>query len=163
MTDQLVRDRATATAALYDTDLYAWALAQAERLRARDFAGLDLDHLIRAVEEIALAERSAVLNNARIVIEHLLKLQHSPAVDPRNKWRASVREHRQRLEIDLSKALRRELQQELPRVYRLARSAAEGSMRESGEHAAARGLPADCPYGLDEIAGDWWPEEPAQG
>jgi hypothetical protein len=33
-------------------------------------------------------------------MEDLLKLQHSPAIDPRNGRRASVREHRSRLEIE---------------------------------------------------------------
>jgi len=30
-------------------------------------------------------------------------------------------------------------------------------MRDHGENAAADALPADCPYGVDQITGDWWP------
>src|SRR5215208_6562748 len=48
----------------------------------------------------------SALNNARVVIEHLLKLQYSPARDSRNKWRASVREHRNRLQLDPDKSLK---------------------------------------------------------
>ena len=63
---------------------------------------LELDNLIEEVEGLADTKLSAVLNSARIVVEHLLKLEHSPAVDPRNNWRASVREHRRRVQIDLT-------------------------------------------------------------
>jgi hypothetical protein len=69
-------------AKLYETDFYAWAEEQAARLRAREFDGLDLDNLIEEVEGLADTKLSGVLNSARIVMEHLLKLEHSPAVDP---------------------------------------------------------------------------------
>jgi hypothetical protein len=42
------------------------------------------------------------VNNAAVVMEHLLKLEHSPAVDPRNGWRASIRKHRRQLRIELT-------------------------------------------------------------
>jgi hypothetical protein len=34
---------------------------------------------------------------------------------------------------------------------------AETALRDHGEDAAADGLPATCPFSLDQIAGDWWP------
>jgi hypothetical protein len=57
--------------------------------RAGRFEALDLDHLIEEVEGLADTKLSAVLNSARVVMEHLLKLQYSPASDPRNGWRAA--------------------------------------------------------------------------
>jgi Domain of unknown function DUF29 len=69
---------------LYDEDFYVWTQRQAELLRARKFQDLDLEHLIEEVAELGDTKLSVVLNNARVVIEHLLKLQHSPATDPRN-------------------------------------------------------------------------------
>ena len=90
---------------------------------------LDLDHLVEAVEELGDLQREAVLSNARVVLEHILKLAHSPATDPRNGWRATVREHRARLELQITLQLRQALQDELERVYAIARRNAEGAAR----------------------------------
>ena len=87
-------------AELYEADFYVWALAQADLLRARRFDALDLENLIEEVEGLADTKLAAVLSNAAVVIEHLLELQHSAATDPRNSWRAGVREHRRRLWIE---------------------------------------------------------------
>ena len=115
------RTKPPATKDLHEEDLYVWAEQQAALLRARRFEDLDLDKLIEEVEDLAGAKWSAVQNNARVVIEHLLKLDHSPATDPRNGWRATVREHRSRLEVELTPRLRQMLADELPRLYGIAR------------------------------------------
>ena len=104
-------------AKLYETDFYGWAEEQAARLRAREFDGLDLDNLIEEVEGLADTKLSGVLNGARIVMEHVLKLEPRPAVDPRTNWRASVREHRRRVQIDLTPRLQGLLADQLPRMY----------------------------------------------
>jgi hypothetical protein len=142
---------------LYDEDFYVWTEAQAELLRARRFDELDLDNLIEEVEALGRAERSKVLNNASVIVEHLLKLQHSPAGEPREGWMESIQEHRNRLEFDLTPRLRQILADELPRVFRVARRSAERALRRHGEDAAADALPATCPYTVDQIDGDWWP------
>jgi hypothetical protein len=141
---------------LYEDDFYVWTERQASLLRAGRFEALDLDHLVEEVEGLGDAKRSAVLNNARTVIEHLLKLQHSPAIDPR-KGRAIVFEYRSRLEIELTPRLRQVLAEEWPRMHHLARRSAAASMRDHGEDTAADALPETCPYNLDQIAGDWLP------
>jgi hypothetical protein len=142
---------------LYEEDFYVWSPRQAELLRARKFQDLDLEHLIDEVAELGDTKLSAVLNNARVVMEHLLKLEHSPAIDPRNRWRATAREHRSRLEIELTPRLRQILEEELPRVFRIARKSAAASMRDHGDDAAADALPKTCPYTPDQITGDWLP------
>jgi hypothetical protein len=141
----------------YEEDFYVWTQCQAELLRLRKFEELDLAHLIEEVAELGDAKLSAVLNDARVVMEHLLKLQHSPAIDPRSGWRATVREHRSRLEIELTPRLRQILDEELPRVFRIARKSASESLRDYGEHAAADALPETFPYTADQITGDWLP------
>ena len=142
---------------LHDQDFYAWTRQQAALLRAGRFGVLDLEHLIEAVEEMGDMRREAVLSNARVVIEHLLKLAYSPARDPRSGWRATIREHRARLELQITPRLRLELQDELGRIYTIARRNAEGALRDHGGAAAADALPATCPYTLDQITIDWWP------
>jgi len=120
---------------LYEDDFYAWTRQQAALLRARRFAALDLEHLIDAILEAGDMQREAALSNAHIVLEHLLKLAHSPAQGARNGWRATVREHRARLELGLTPQLRQALEDELPRVYAIARRNAEGALRDHGEPA----------------------------
>jgi hypothetical protein len=68
------------------------------------------------------AKKSAVLR-ASVLIEHLLKFQHSPAQDRRRSWADSIIEHRTRLEIELTPRLRQILAEELERVYALTRRA----------------------------------------
>jgi hypothetical protein len=113
--------------------------------------------VIQEVEDLGGALKRSALNNARVIMEDPLKLQHSPARDPRRSWEATVLEHRSRLEIDLTPRIRQILQEELSEVYRLARRNAEATLRRYGEPAAADALPASCPYTLEQITGDWLP------
>jgi hypothetical protein len=139
---------------LYEEDFYVWTESQAELLRKRQFEVLDLENLIEEVEALGRAEKSNVLNNASVIIEHLLKLQYGPAQDPRNLWRASVREHRRRLRRDLTPRLREILGGELPTLFGEVRDDTAALLRDYGEDAAADALPASCPYTLDQITGD---------
>jgi hypothetical protein len=145
------------SAELYEADFYVWAEEQAALLRARRFDVLDLENLIEEVQGLADTKLAAVLSNAAVVIEHLLKLQYSPATDPRNSWRASVREYRRRLWIESTPRLSQVLADRLPELYVRARDDAAAGMRDHGEDAAAGALPSACPYTLDQITGDWWP------
>jgi hypothetical protein len=127
---------------LYEEDFFVWARNQAELLRDKRFDELDLANLIEEVEDLAGSLKSAVRSRATTIMEHLLKLQHSPAQNPRLAWRATIRTQRTRLLNDLTPSLRRH---------------AEGSLRDHGQDTAADALPATCPYTLDQITGDWLP------
>jgi hypothetical protein len=142
---------------LYDEDFYVWTEAQAALLRKRQFEALDLDNLIEEVEALGRAEKTGVLNTASVILEHLLKLQYSPAQEPRNTWRASVREHRRRLRRDLTPRLRQILDVELLTLCGEIRDDTAALLRDYGEDTAADALPTTCPYTLDQITGDWWP------
>lgn len=142
---------------LYDADLYLWAERQAELLRARRFDELDLTNLIEQVEDLGGGLKRSVLNNAAVILEHLLKLEHSPARDPRNGWRATIREHRRRLRIELTPRLRQILSDELANVYQMARQDAAAALRDHGEDLAADALPENCRYTVDQLAGGWLP------
>jgi hypothetical protein len=148
---------------LYEEDFYVWTEVQAEHLRARRFAALDLANLIEEVEGLGDAKKSAVLSNSNVVVEHLLKLQHSPATDPRAGWIDSIIEHRRRLGYDLTPRLRAILAERLPEVYEDARRIAARRLRLHGEAAAAAALPATCPYTVDQITSDWWPDDDEPG
>jgi hypothetical protein len=142
---------------LYDEDFYVWARNQAGLLRDKRFDELDLANLIAEVEDLAGALERSVRSRARTIMEHLLKLQHSPAQEPRLGWRATIRTQRSELLNDVTPSLRRHLADTLPDLYARARHDAEGSLRDHGEQDAADALPATCPYTLDQITGDWLP------
>jgi hypothetical protein len=126
-------------------------------LRAGCFEDLDLENLIEEVEGLADALESSVRSRALTIMVHLLKLQHSPAQDPRIGWRETIRTQRTELLNDLKPTLIRHLADRLPQLYARARHDAEGSLRDHGEQAAADALPTACPYALDQITGDWLP------
>ena len=127
---------------LYDEDFYVWTEVQAELLRQRQFGSLDLANLVEEVEGLGDAKKSAVLSNATVVVEHLLKLQFSPVADPRSGWIDSVLEHRNRLEFDLTPRLRQILNDELGRVYEVARRTADRRLRVGEEdRSGPQGVP----------------------
>ena len=143
--------------ALYETDFYAWAREQAALLRAGRFRELDLEHLVEEVEDLGGALKRSVRSRLRTILEHLLKLQHSPAAEPRAGWYDTVLAQRDDLLDDLTPTLRRQVQDELPELYARARKRAMTSLRKHGEGGAAERLPETCPYTLEQITGDWLP------
>jgi hypothetical protein len=147
----------TRSSDLYEQDFYAWSREQAALLRAGRYDELDLQHLTEEVEDLGGSLYRSVRSRVRTIMEHLLKLEHSPAAEPRGLWRDTIHAQRADLEDDLTASLRRRLQAELPKQYLRARAAAARALRRHGETAAADALPASCPYTLDQIAGDWLP------
>jgi hypothetical protein len=144
-------------ARLYEEDFHEWALEQARLLRERRFEELDLDNLIEEVDDLARRDLQSVRSRVRTVIEHLLKLEHSPLVEPRAGWRATIRTQRSDLADDLTPSLRRLVEADLARLYTPPRDNAAGALRDHGEDAVADSLPDTCPYTLDQIMGDWLP------
>jgi hypothetical protein len=114
----LIATRIKSTSDLHTDDLYAWSRAQADLLRAGHFAELDLAHLIEEIEDVGGAMKRAVRKRIRTIIEHLLKLEHSPASDPRAGWRATVRTQRVRLRDTLTPTVRREVEGSWPSFTR---------------------------------------------
>ena len=131
--------------------------ALSELLRAGRYRELDLENLIEEVDDLGGALYRGVRSRVRTIIEHLLKLQHSPAKEPRAGWYDNIVGQRDDLLDDLTPTLRRMLEDTLPEQYARARKRAASSLRRHDEHAPADSLPATCPYSLDQITGDWLP------
>jgi Domain of unknown function DUF29 len=142
---------------LYEEDFYSWAKAQADLLRAGRYSDLDLEHLIEEVDDLGESLKRSVRSRIRTIIEHLLKLEHSPARDPHTGWVETVMTQRSDLEDELTPSIRREVEPALPDLYDRARRNVATSLRKHGENAAADALPKSCPYALDQITGDWLP------
>ena len=153
---------ATRPEQLYKDDFYAWTREQAgalRRLAGQHWNGpLDLLHLAEEVEDLGSEQRWAVESQLERVIEHLLKLEHSPSMEPRRQWMISVVAARGEIEQRTTPTILGEVEQTVPKRYRRARRKAELALIGHGEKDAADALPQDCPYRFDELLADeWWP------
>ena len=142
---------------LYERDVYAWSNEQVALLRGRRFADLDLEHLIEEIEDVGGSLYREVRSRLRAVMEHLLKLEHSRASEPRAGWERTIDTARTDLADDLTPSLRPRVEANLARFFQTARIEAAAGLREHGEDAAADALPQTCPYTLDQIISDWLP------
>ena len=86
---------------LYDQDFLAWTQEQAALLRqaaaSRVNAPIDWEHVAEEIEDLGKRERHELKSRLRTIVEHLLKLQHSPSEAPRPDWIGTVL--RSRLEV----------------------------------------------------------------
>lgn len=147
-------------AELYKEDFYAWTRAQAaalRRLAAEQWNGpLDLDRLAEEVEDLGSSERYTVESQIQRLIIHLLKLEYSPAAQPRRQWRLSVLNARAEIERRLSNAMRGEVEARLDKLYGTARAAARIELVEHDELASAELLPKSCPYNWSQLLDPEW-------
>ena len=150
-----------ADAALYEDDFYLWVERQADLLRKGRFRDLDLEHLIEEVEDLGASLRNAVTSRTRAIILHLLKLQYSPAVEPRGGWRESVGKQRDDLELEITPSLRRYLNAELENIYQKARLRAVDDLAQ--DRVAPDQLPASCPYTFERIIDPVWRPDNVHG
>jgi hypothetical protein len=141
-------------AALYEDDFYLWAERQADLLRKGRFRDLDLAHLVEEVEDLGANLRNAVTSRTREIILHLLKLQYSPAVEPRRGWQESIGKQRDDLELEITPSLRHQLVAELETIYQKARLRAVEDLAR--DRVKPEQLPASCPYTLEQIIDPIW-------
>lgn len=148
----------------YDADVYAWSERQGALLRrlaagerAND-ADLDWPNIAEEIESLGRRERAALSSHIGNIIEHLLKLQISPATDPRARWQETILRARSEAEelLEDSPSLRRAvgdiITRRLPRARRLALAALD----VHGEQ--PRVDPNAIDYTEAQVLGDWFPE-----
>jgi hypothetical protein len=150
----------------YDADILAWSQSQGVLLR-RLAAGervndtdLDWPNIAEEIESVGRAERSALSSHIAIVIEHLIKLQASPATAPRTGWQETVLRARGEIErlLEDSPSLRPAIggmiERELPRARRLA-------ARALALHGEQPMVDVDAiDYSGEQVLGEWFPNAP---
>lgn len=149
--------------ALYDEDFYAWTQSQATALRdlakERWNGPLDMVNLSEEVEDLGHAAKNACLSQIERLIQHLLKLEYSPADAPRRQWQLSCHDARRELHRQLTPTIRRIVEAELPDLARAARRAAMLELADQDGEAMAESLPEVPAYTLEQLLDEaWWPE-----
>jgi hypothetical protein len=150
---------------LYDKDFVLWSRHQAAALRAAAQGGsnqpLDWGNLAEEIEDWGKSTRRELRSRLLVILEHLLKLEHSSAIDPQAGWRETVGCERSNVGdlLEDSPSLRGELAEMIARAG--ARAARLAAHSLSGYAEAATKLPPPD-YSVEQVLGDWFPAEPAR-
>jgi hypothetical protein len=156
---------------LYDGDFFAWTKEQAEFLRSAASGGsnrkLDWENLAEEIESLGKSDRRELASRISVIIEHLVKLEHSPARSPRNKWRQTIRRERGEIERVLqdSPSLRTQVPRLITETIKRSLDLAIGDLELRRELTRAmreniRSTAYLFSLTPDQVLGDWFPPEP---
>ena len=147
---------------LYETDFAAWSAAQARAIRE---AGahhvnepIDWENVAEEIEDLGKSVRRELRSRIGTIIEHLLKLEASPATEPQASWRTTVL--RNRMEVikllNENPSLRREIPQLVQEELVGNRQLVRALMIEHDERPIR---PLDqLNYDAEQVTGHWLPE-----
>ena len=147
----------------YDTDLVLWSREQAELLR-RMGAGervtdqVDWGNVAEEIESLGRSDRRELGSRIQIILLHLIKLQVSPATQPRGGWKRTIVGQRAQVERLLkdSPSLRPMVPTAISDAMRSAQELAGLELEEFDEQRLAD--PAHLTFGEDQVLGSWLPD-----
>jgi hypothetical protein len=138
----------------YNTDFYSWTQAQAEALRAKDWAALDVEHLAEEIADVGNSVRFALESQLVRLLLHLLKLHDDPATRPRRGWKVTVDHAREEIAKRATGGLQHHPERYLAEAYRLARRRAALAMDRP-----LTDFPEVCPWTIAQVLDEeFWPE-----
>ncbi|MEO8715762.1 MAG: DUF29 domain-containing protein [Acetobacteraceae bacterium] len=146
----------------YDRDFVEWTREQAKALRAAKGAGvnlfLDWDHIAEEIEDMGKSQTRELANRINTIIERLIKLQCSSAIQPRAGWETTVAREREQVRKMLgdSPSLRQLLDRMGQDEIVPARRVAERAMLAFRDQVA----PFPELYSTAQILDDWYPNPP---
>jgi hypothetical protein len=148
---------------MYDQDLVRWSEEQARALREAANAGwnasIDWENVAEEIEGLGRSDRRALASHIAIVIEHLLKLQSSPASMPARGWTDSVLRTRREIDrlLEESPSLRQAVAGMIGQEFPSARALVRAALNDYGEQPL---IDLDqVSYTEDQVLGDWMPEQ----
>jgi hypothetical protein len=147
----------------YDTDLLLWSGHQADLLRRRaagelvNDAELDWTHIAEEIEALGKSDRRELRSRIGTILVHLIKLEVSPAREPRAGWRVTVLEQRAGTEALLadSPSLRPTVARVISDLLDAARTQARVGLEPYGE--ALRADPDTVTFTQEQVLGPWLP------
>jgi Domain of unknown function DUF29 len=157
----------TDPALLHDKDFVLWTETQAAALRAaaqgKSNQPLDWGNLAEEIESLGRSDRRELRSQIYRIVRHLVKLQFSPAVEPRRGWREAIRDGRKQAQLILvdSPGLMPRLEEFVSEESGDAIERAITDLEEYGDLAPAT-EPAlrAAHYTVDQVIGDWFPLDP---
>ena len=141
------RNAAAHGRARYERDLYGWATEQAALLRAGRLAETDAVNIAEELDDVGSEQYDKLESALRLILLHLLKWDHQSERRTRNWWATiTVQRNQVRRLLRKNPGLK-------PRVNVATTDAYEDARVEAAAQTrlAPRKLPAQCPYGWDEI------------
>ena len=148
---------------IYEQDTLLWSEQQASLLRrhaatARSNDPIDWPNIIEEIESVGRAERSALSSHVRIILEHLLKLDASPAMEPRSGWIETIIRARADLSdlLEASPSLAPTLASVCARQAPRARSIVAAAL-EAYEELPRADL-NELRYSPERVVGPWLPD-----
>jgi hypothetical protein len=147
----------------YDTDLALWAESQARALRDAGHTGtnlpIDWENVAEEIEALGKSQARELASRISIIIVHLMKLQASPATEPRAGWHETIAQQRNDIERVLadSPSLRRTIPNVIRNESDKARRVAALALAGHGEKAKIE--IGSVRYTEDQVLGDWFPGE----
>jgi hypothetical protein len=148
----------------YDTDLVLWAEDQARALRGAASAGsnlaVDWENVAEEIEALGKSQSRELASRISTVLVHLLKLELSPATEPRAAWRETIREQRYGIERVLADApsLRRTIAGVIGEELAGAKERVREALADYSEQ--PRLDIAQVVFTEDQVAGRWFPATP---
>lgn len=131
---------------LFVEDETAWVESMAALARRRDVANLDWANLSEYLTDMAQRDRREVKSQLVILLAHLLKWEHQPALRS-GGWRATILEQRQRLADLASRGVLRSHAEAI-----LSEAYAEAIELAAAEtHLPLGTFPEACPHDLDGL------------
>lgn len=149
---------------LYEEDFVRWTEQQSRALReagrlATDLP-LDWENLAEEVESLGRSQKRELRSRISTIIEHLLKLEHSPASDPRRGWMETVARERREIELllrdspsldgELARMVLEENRRAVHYVTRALLRHRDGTPETIAQLASAR-------FSEEQVIGDWFP------
>jgi 1,6-anhydro-N-acetylmuramate kinase len=145
----------------YGSDFVAWTKEQALALRRRATNAIDWDNIAEEIESLGKSDQRDLRSRIQTILDHLMRLQASPAQDPRRGWERTLIVQRAGIRqlLDDSPSLKPVVPTAIAAELLTARRLATLALEEYGETPR---VPLDqLSYTAAQVLGPWLPEAAA--
>jgi hypothetical protein len=146
----------------YGTDLALWADSQARALRDASHAGtnlpIDWENVAEEIEALGKSQARELASLIAIVLVHLMKLEASPAPEPRAGWQETIAQQRGDIERVLADSP--SLRPTIPRVIdsELGKARRVAALALGGHAEQPRVDLGSVRYTAEQVLEDWFPD-----